>query len=68
MSKTLIDVDDELLTRARQILGTTTKKATVNAALREVVRRWAAVEFGVLARSGIFDGLLPVEPEERACR
>jgi len=75
MAKTLIDLDTELLERAQQILGTTTKKATVNAALREIVRRWAVVEFGELARSGIFDGLLsvepaqrqPVEPGERAC-
>jgi Arc/MetJ family transcription regulator len=60
MTKTLIDIDDELLTKARHILGTDTKKATVHAALHEVVRRWAAVEFGHFARSGIFTEL--VEP------
>jgi Arc/MetJ family transcription regulator len=72
MAKTLIDIDDELLERARPILGTATKKDTVNAALREVVRRWAAQEFGELARSGVFDALLaahagqsPIEPVER---
>lgn len=54
MGKTLIDVDRELLALAQQILGTATLKDTVNGALREVVRRWAVVEFGVLARSGIF--------------
>jgi Arc/MetJ family transcription regulator len=71
MPKTLIDIDDELLDRARQILGTATKVATVNGALREVVRRWAAVEFGELARKGVFDELVPDEPAEpgaRACR
>jgi Arc/MetJ family transcription regulator len=68
MAKTLIDVDDELLTRAQQILGTDTKKATVNTALREIVRRWAAVEFGTLARSGIFAELLKTESEQQSCR
>jgi Arc/MetJ family transcription regulator len=61
MGKTLIDIDPELLAEAQQILGTGTKKATVNSALREVVRRWAALEFGVLARSGVFDDLLKAE-------
>lgn len=37
MAKTLIDIDDGLLEAARQALGTTTKKDTVNAALREVL-------------------------------
>jgi Arc/MetJ family transcription regulator len=73
MGKTLVDIDLELLEQARRILGTGTKKATVNSALREVVRRWAAVEFGELARSGVFDELLkaepvgPVESGEPAC-
>lgn len=38
MSRTLIDVDDDLLTRAARALGTATKKDTVNAALAEVVK------------------------------
>lgn len=37
MAKTLIDIDEELLAQARDALGTTTKKDTVNAALREVL-------------------------------
>ncbi len=36
MTKTLIDVDDDDLERARQALGTSTKKDTVNRALSEV--------------------------------
>jgi Arc/MetJ family transcription regulator len=36
MTKTLIEIDDEYLVAAQQALGTTTKKDTVNAALREV--------------------------------
>ncbi|MGI8613190.1 MAG: type II toxin-antitoxin system VapB family antitoxin [Nocardioidaceae bacterium] len=37
MAKTLIDVDDDLLRQAKDLLATETKKATVNAALAEVV-------------------------------
>ena len=47
VAKTLIDVDDALLEAARGVLGTSTKKDTVNTALREVVamqRRADAVE------------------------
>lgn len=66
MAKTLIDIEPELLAQAQQILGARTKKQTVNMALREIVRRWAAQEFSELARSGVFDGLLPVEPDTSA--
>ena len=38
MSTTQIELDHELLEQAALILGTTTKKATVNEALRQVVR------------------------------
>jgi Arc/MetJ family transcription regulator len=48
MAKTLVDIDDALLEAAREVLGTSTKKDTVNAALREVLaaqeRRRASVE------------------------
>ncbi|GAA0325779.1 hypothetical protein GCM10010302_76130 [Streptomyces polychromogenes] len=47
MSRTVIDLDDEALAEAARHLGTTTKKDTVNAALREIAdrrRRAAAVE------------------------
>jgi len=37
MPKTLIDVDEELLAEATTALGTTTKKDTVNEALRQAV-------------------------------
>ena len=68
MSKTLIDIDDDLLAKSQQILGTTTKKDTVNAALREVVRLKAAEDFIELARGGIFDDLLDPDVAERAWR
>jgi Arc/MetJ family transcription regulator len=38
MSTTRIEVDQELLAQAADIFGTTTKKATVNEALRRVVQ------------------------------
>jgi len=44
MAKTLIDVDDELLARAAEILGTATKKDTVNRALAEVIAMRAREE------------------------
>ena len=44
MTKTLVDIDDELLEAARAALGTSTKKDTVNAALREVVAARARSE------------------------
>ncbi|OXR45310.1 Antitoxin VapB21 [Nocardia africana] len=42
--KTMIDLDDEALTLAAKELGTTTKKDTVNAALRFVAERRRRVE------------------------
>jgi Arc/MetJ family transcription regulator len=41
MSVTPIDLDDEALAQAMRELGTTTKKDTVNTALREVAERRA---------------------------
>lgn len=37
MTKRLIDIDDDLLERARSATGATTMKETVNAALRHIV-------------------------------
>ena len=44
VAKTLIDIDDALLEAARGVLGTSTKKDTVNTALREVVAARARSE------------------------
>jgi Arc/MetJ family transcription regulator len=38
MSRSLIDIDDDLLREAGEVLGATTKKATVNEALNRVIR------------------------------
>jgi Arc/MetJ family transcription regulator len=37
--RTNIDIDDDLLAEAAKIAGTTTKKSTVETALRELIRR-----------------------------
>lgn len=59
VTKMLIDIDDDALAEAAEILGTTTKKDTVNAALREtsVTRRRARAfaELQQLGREGVFD-------------
>ncbi len=38
VTKRLVDIDDDLLARVREILGTPTMKDTVNGALEEVVK------------------------------
>jgi Arc/MetJ family transcription regulator len=61
MAKTLIDVDDDLLAEASTALGTSTKKDTVNEALRLVVqttrerRRRALENLQRIADEGGFD-------------
>ncbi|ALV50639.1 type II toxin-antitoxin system VapB family antitoxin [Streptomyces althioticus] len=59
MSRTVIDLDDEALAAAAKELGTTTKRDTINTALREVVarnRRLRALgEIQDLADEGAFD-------------
>lgn len=39
MTRITVEIDDELLATAREVLGTETKVATINAALQEVARR-----------------------------
>lgn len=39
MSRTVIDLDDDALVAAAKELGTSTKRDTINTALREVVAR-----------------------------
>lgn len=68
MTKTLIDVDDDLLARAATELGTKTKKDTVNQALGLVLRAAAferAVEF---AKAGGLDDTLDPEVMKDAWR
>lgn len=60
MSKTLIDIDDDLLSEAARALGTTTKKDTVAQALQHTIdearagRRAARLELEQIADEGGF--------------
>jgi Arc/MetJ family transcription regulator len=62
MTKVLIDIDDEALAEAAELLGTTTKKDTVNTSLRETAQRLrraqALARLGELGQAGAFDELL----------
>ncbi|WP_329039355.1 type II toxin-antitoxin system VapB family antitoxin [Streptomyces sp. NBC_00178] len=59
MSRTVIDLDDELLAAVAQALGTGTKRETVNSALREVLenrrRALALTRLRAAAGGGGFD-------------
>jgi Arc/MetJ family transcription regulator len=59
MSRTVIDLDDELLAEVSQALGTKTKKDTVNAAMREVLetrrRAMALTRLRALVAEGAID-------------
>lgn len=44
MARITVDVNEEWLEAAREVLGTTTKVATINAALQELHRRKKAAE------------------------
>jgi Arc/MetJ family transcription regulator len=62
VTKILVDVDDEALAEAAELYGTSTKKDTVNTALREAAerrRRLRAFErLRELGEEGRFDELL----------
>lgn len=53
MTKTLIDVDDDLLDRVMKLTGATTKKAAVNEALAQAARRGEALGYVDLLRAGV---------------
>ena len=59
MARTVIDLDDELVASVARELGTTTKKDTVNAALRAVLdarrRALALTRLREAATEGAFD-------------
>ncbi|WP_370110004.1 type II toxin-antitoxin system VapB family antitoxin [Streptacidiphilus sp. MAP12-33] len=71
MAKTLIDLDEEALAFAAEVLGTRTKKDTVNAALRETgarARRERGLEQMIrLFQAGAFDASMRPEGGDRPC-
>lgn len=69
MTKILVDVDDDALAAAAELLGTKTKKDTVNTALRETVERLrrarAFDQLADMGRDGVFDELMRKDPKRR---
>ena len=56
MAKTSVEIDQDVLREAAEILGTDTLRATIDAALREVVHAKRRLELiAVLAEEGRFD-------------
>jgi Arc/MetJ family transcription regulator len=58
MTRTVIDLDDELVAEAARVLGTRTTKETVNRALRELLesrRAMALTRLRAAAMDGAFD-------------
>jgi Arc/MetJ family transcription regulator len=72
MSVTQIDIDDEALSEAMRLMGTTTKKDTVNTALREyterVKRLEAAEKLAARAARGEFDRAAAAHDASKAAR
>ena len=66
MTKILVDVDDAALAEAAGLLGTKTKKDTVNTALRETAERLrrvrALARLVELGEAGAFDELVDEAP------
>lgn len=54
MTKTLIDIDDNVLKRAIELSGLPTKKAVVASALESYVRRMEVALYADFATSGVF--------------
>jgi Arc/MetJ family transcription regulator len=67
MAMTSVDIDLEILEEAGKALGTATKKDTINAALREVLRIRAAQELMDMLQSGdTFEVTAPEDIRARA--
>lgn len=56
MAKKLVDIDTELLERAKEIIGADTYKETVNAGLREII--------ATAARRAQIERILSPEPSD----
>ena len=54
--RTNIDIDDEVLREAQRLVGTRTKRDTVNLALRELVARHRQIGILDLRGKGHWDG------------
>jgi Arc/MetJ family transcription regulator len=61
MSRTVIDLDDDALEEAARELGTTTKRDTINTALREVTARYRRLRALEEARTLTAEGALDMD-------
>jgi Arc/MetJ family transcription regulator len=61
MSRTVIDLDDEALEEAARELGTSTKRDTINTALREVTARYRRLRALEEARELVTEGALDID-------
>jgi Arc/MetJ family transcription regulator len=72
MSVTQVDVDDEALAEAMRLMGTSTKKDTINTALREYASRLrrleAAEKLAARASRGEFDDAAEAHDAAKAAR
>ncbi|MDT0341990.1 type II toxin-antitoxin system VapB family antitoxin [Streptomyces litchfieldiae] len=55
MSRTVIDLDDEIVEEAMRLYGAKTKAAAVRAAMEDAVKRRLRQEFADAVKSGEFD-------------
>ena len=61
MARTVIDLDDELVASVAKELGTSTKKDTVNAALREVLENRRRAIALTRLREAVNDGAVDLD-------
>ncbi|KUO22370.1 type II toxin-antitoxin system VapB family antitoxin [Streptomyces dysideae] len=61
MSRTVIDLDDDALEAAAKELGTTTKRDTINTALREITARYRRLRALGEARELVAEGALDMD-------
>jgi Arc/MetJ family transcription regulator len=61
LSRTVIDLDDEALEAAAKELGTTTKRDTINTALREITARYRRLRALEDARQLVAEGALDID-------
>ncbi|HEV2347812.1 MAG TPA: hypothetical protein VGS97_27230 [Actinocrinis sp.] len=65
MAKTSVEIDQDKLNRAREILGTASIRDTIEAAFREVIRVAAVRDLVALAEDGAFGALLEPDAEDK---
>jgi Arc/MetJ family transcription regulator len=64
--RTNIDIDDEIIHEAQQLLGTATKRETVDVALREVVARSRRLDLLALRGKVRWEGDLEQSRRDRS--